>query len=135
MYKGGNAMLFTLTLEGMRFHAFHGTMEVERELGQVLEISLHFTYELGVKDVQDPRKIVSYAQVFSLVENVVMSNKFEAMEALAFEIAKRILNSIPSGQVAEVGVCRGQLYVPGVLGSSEVNILLTRDDLLEECGE
>ncbi len=64
-----------------------------------------------------------------------MSNKFEAMEALAFEIAKKLLCAIPSGQVAEVGVCRGQLYVPGVLGSSEISILLTRDDLLEECGE
>jgi len=128
-------MLFTLTLEGMRFHAFHGTMEVERELGQVLEISLHFTYELGVQEIQDSRKIVSYAQVFSLVENVVMSNKFEAMEALAFEIARKLLTTISSGQVAEVGVRRGQLYVPGVLGSSEINVLLTRDDLLEECGE
>ena len=128
-------MLFTLTLEGMRFHAFHGSMEVERELGQILEISLSFTYELGMEELEDNRKVVSYAQVFSFVENVVMRNKFEAMEPLAFEIAKKLLRSITSGQVAEVAVSRGQLYVPGVLGSSEVSVLLTRDDLLEECGE
>ncbi len=128
-------MLFTLTLEGMRFHAFHGSMEVERELGQILEISLSFTYELGTGELEDNRKVVSYAQVFSFVENVVMRNKFEAMELLAFEIAKKLLCTITSGQVAEVAISRGQLYVPGVLGSSEVSVLLTRDDLLEECGE
>ena len=29
-------MLATMTLKGMHFHAFHGALEVERELGQVL---------------------------------------------------------------------------------------------------
>ncbi len=42
-------MLVTLALRGMQFHAFHGCLEVERELGQIFSINVGLDYELSPK--------------------------------------------------------------------------------------
>lgn len=125
-------MLCTLKLDGMRFHAFHGSLEVERELGQVLEVSANISYDVPLADIGKPDNVYAYAECYETIQKVVMGTKFETIEALTFAIAKRLLEEYTEAEMVEASVRRGQLYVPGVLSSSEVTLTVTREDILEE---
>ncbi len=125
------SVLCTLKLEGMRFHAFHGSLEVERELGQVLEVSLCVSYDVPLADLGKPDSVYAYAEIYETVQKVVMGTKYETMEGLTFAIAKKLLDDYAETEMVEASVKRGQLYVPGVLSSSEVTLMVTREDLLE----
>lgn len=125
-------MLYTLTVEGMRFHAFHGSMEVERELGQVLEISASLTYHVEPANVDIPEKIFSYHKAFEVVQRVVMSTKFRTIEALAYAVSKALLKGCPEGDFVQTSIKRGQLYVPGVLTNAGVTVEVCREDVEED---
>ena len=122
-------MLYTLVVEGMRFHAFHGSMEVERELGQVLDISVSFSYHAKPGEEDLPEKIFPYQKAYEIVQNMVMNTKFRTAEALAFAISKNLLKGCPAGEFVQTTVKRGQLYVPGVLDHVGVTVEVCREDL------
>jgi dihydroneopterin aldolase len=127
-------MLANLTLKGIHFHAFHGGLEVERELGQVLELDVSLGYDFDPKDVGDRRDVppdLPYARVYEEIQHVVMGTKFKAMEGLALTIAKRLFSVFPVLRLVTVIVRRKQLFIPGDIRSADVEITVDRDDLAE----
>lgn len=124
-------MLYTLVVEGMRFHAFHGSMEVERELGQVLDISASFSYHVAPGEEDFPEKVFPYHKAYEITQNVVMNTKFRTVEALAFAISRNLLKGCPTGEFVQTTIKRGQLYVPGVLDHVGVTVEVCREDLEE----
>ncbi|EHM09819.1 FolB domain protein [Thermanaerovibrio velox DSM 12556] len=125
-------MLTTMTIKGIHFHAFHGALEVERELGQVLEIDLSLSYDVEPKDL-DSEKVppVADASVYEIVQKVVMTTKFKAMEGLALEIARRLIKAYGVVELVTVVIRRRQLFIPGDVQSAEVEITVDREDLGE----
>jgi len=124
-------VLFTLHMEGMRFHAFHGSMEVDRELGQILDVSINLTYEAGSAEAGKPEHTYSYAEAYEMVQKVVMGTKYMTIEALALEISRKLFAACSMAEFLEVSIKRGQLYVPGVIGSAAVSLSVSREDLEE----
>lgn len=123
-------MLTTMTVKGIHFHAFHGALEVERELGQVLEIDLSLSYDVEPKELgSDKVPPVSDASVFEVVQKVVMTTKFKSMEGLALEIARRIMGTCAVVELVTVIIRRRQLFIPGDVQSAEVEITVDRQDL------
>ncbi|MCF7935227.1 MAG: dihydroneopterin aldolase [Synergistales bacterium] len=120
-----------LRLRGMQFHAFHGSLEVERELGQVLDLSLEVSYDLPVEQLDDPDAAPNYAAVYELTKEVVMNTKFYTMEALGFAIARRLFRKHRQLETVTATLSRGQLYVPGVLSDAEVALTVSRADVAE----
>ena len=60
--------LYTIELEGMDFHAFHGCYELEQQTGSHFEVSLRLTTELGtVAEDDDVTKAVNYLTVYEVV--------------------------------------------------------------------
>ena len=60
--------LYTIELEGMDFHAFHGCYELEQQTGSHFEVSLRLTTELGtVAEEDDVTKAVNYLTVYEVV--------------------------------------------------------------------
>ena len=60
--------MYTIELEGMDFHAFHGCYELERQTGSHFEVSLRLTTELGaVAEEDDVTKAVNYLTVYEVV--------------------------------------------------------------------
>jgi dihydroneopterin aldolase len=122
-------MLATMSLNGMHFHAFHGALEVERELGQVLEIDLSLAYVVQVSRMtSETQPQVLYATVFEQVQKVVMSTKYKALEGLALEIARRVL------QVFDRPACHGgdpsqAALHSGDIRSADVELTVDREDL------
>lgn len=125
-------MLATMTLKGIHFHAFHGAMEVERELGQVLEIDLSLAYDVqpsrltpsALPPVQEPA-------VFDQVQKVVMSSKYYSLEGLALEIARKTLQAHEVVQLVTVVIRRKQLFIPGDIRSADVELTVDREDLAD----
>ena len=123
-------MLATMTLKGMHFHAFHGALEVERELGQVLEIDLSLAYDVQVSRMtSETQPQVLDATVFEQVQKVVMSTKYKALEGLALEIARRVLQVFEPVQLSTVVIRRKQLFIPGDIRSADVELTVDREDL------
>ena len=60
--------MYTIELEGMDFHAFHGCYELERQTGSHFEVSLRLTTELGtVAEHDDVTEAVNYLTVYEVV--------------------------------------------------------------------
>lgn len=122
-------MLVTLALRGMQFHAFHGCLEVERELGQIFSINVGLDYELSPEEADDPEAVPSYQEVFERVQHVVMGKKFRTLEALGWDIGKTILEAYPFVENVYVDVSSSQLFVPGLIDSKVVTVSLDREEL------
>ena len=60
--------IYTINLEGMDFHAFHGCYELERLTGSHFEVSLKITAPLGRVAVDDDvKQAVNYLTVYERV--------------------------------------------------------------------
>lgn len=61
--------LYTITLEGMEFHAFHGCYELERLSGSHFEVCLKITTPLAdIADTDDVTRAVNYLTVYEVVK-------------------------------------------------------------------
>ena len=60
--------MYTIELEGMDFHAFHGCYELEQQTGSHFEVSLRLTTELGtVAEHDNVTEAVNYLTVYEVV--------------------------------------------------------------------
>ena len=63
-----NNQLYTINLEGMEFHAFHGCYDLEQLSGSHFEVALEITTPLGeVGNADDVSLAVNYLTVYEVV--------------------------------------------------------------------
>lgn len=89
-----------IVVEGMAFFGYHGVNPPERELGQRFDVDVALTLDLrpaGQSDDLD--RTISYAAVFKVVRAVVEGESRHLLEALAEEIARRVLALGPIEEV------------------------------------
>ena len=73
-------MLYTIDLQGMEFHAFHGCYDLEQRVGNRFEVTLSITTELGGIAAHDAvEEAVNYLTVYEIVR--VATNIIEALHA------------------------------------------------------
>ena len=117
------------TVKGMSFHAFHGVLEVERELGQVYLVDVTAEFELdpaGMSQKDEP--MVRDAGIFEITRNVMMENKFRSISSLAGTIGRNMLKEYE--KILSVTVCikRRQLFIPGNVDLSVTEVTCARSD-------
>jgi len=118
------------TVKGMSFHAFHGILEVERELGQVYFVDVTLEFELDPVDIsQKDEPLTRDAGVFEITRNVIMETKFRSISSLAVTIARSLLEKIDKSLSVTIRINRKQLFIPGNVDSSIVEITYARSDL------
>ena len=65
-----NNQLYTINLEGMEFHAFHGCYDLEQLSGSHFEVALEITTPLGeVAKADDVTLAVNYLTVYEVVRD------------------------------------------------------------------
>lgn len=124
-------MIGKYTVKGMSFHAFHGTLEVERELGQVFVVDVSLEFELTdtpVTPMYEP--IVRDAEVYELTKNVMMGTKYRSLTGLALKIAQDILKQFGYAAKASVSICRKQLFIPGSVDNIVAEVSCDRDEII-----
>lgn len=110
----------------MIFYASHGVSKAERELGQRFEIDLSMFLDLHTA-AQDDRlsAAVDYSHVYATVEHITTTRVYNLLEALAEEIAVKILSRFPVTEV-EVVVRKPRVPIKGALDFVEVSITRRR---------
>jgi dihydroneopterin aldolase len=101
-------------VQGMNFHAFHGMMEVERELGQVFSVDVALYINLTPEDASPSVKTeVRGSEIYEVTKNMVMGTKFTSHMSLALALAKEMFTHFRQVTEVEVTVGRRQLFIPG----------------------
>ena len=69
-------MLYTIDLQGMEFHAFHGCYDLEQRVGNRFEVTLSITTELGGIAAHDAvEEAVNYLTVYEIVRERMADRK------------------------------------------------------------
>jgi dihydroneopterin aldolase len=123
------AMPDSVFLEGLRFYGYHGVNPEERVLGQrftidiAIETDLH---EAGRTD--DLTKTISYSDAYKVVRAVVEGPPRQLIEAVAEEIAARVMAAFPQAEAVAVTVRKPEAPVKGaIFDTVGVSIRRTRE--------
>jgi dihydroneopterin aldolase len=119
----------TYSVKGMSFHAFHGVMEVERELGQVFLVDVRLGVELN-SDSASPVNETNFrgGEIYDLTKNVMMGTKYRSHTGLALRIAQDILSHIKEVTDVTVSLERRHLFIAGDVQSIVVEVGCTREE-------
>jgi dihydroneopterin aldolase len=105
--------LYTIELEGMEFHAFHGCYELEQQTGSHFEVSLRITTELGtVAEHDDVHEAVNYLTVYEVVREQMQCTQ-RTIERVAQNIIDALHGYFP--QICETE-CRVTKIAPPLGG-------------------
>ncbi len=116
-----------ISLNDMLFYGFHGSMEVERELGQKFLVDVAITLDVKDAVVEDnPSKVISSYAIYQLTNAIVTEKKFSLIETLAYNVAKAFFEKYPQIIKIHVKVKRPNLYLSGIVGGAEVEMELDR---------
>ena len=105
-----------IRLQGMQFYAYHGGNPEERSLGQPFVVDLEVELDLrraGQSDDLDDT--VSYTHLYRVVREVMESQPRHLLEAVAEEIARRVLAEHPPVQQVEVRVTKVRPPIKGAV--------------------
>jgi dihydroneopterin aldolase len=102
-----------IVLAGLEFHAHHGVFTAEGELGARFVVDVELFLPLSAAD--DLAATVDYSAVYALVRARVTEERFALIEALAVDLATRILAAQPLLRRVLVRVHKPHAPLPGVV--------------------
>lgn len=107
---------------GLRFMGCHGVLPDEKTEPQAFIIDLELSLDLGAAGREDSLELtVDYSQVYEAVKKIVEQKSFNLIEALAENIAGKILDDYPVRSV-QVTVYKPQAPVEGKFDYFAVSI-------------
>ena len=113
-----------ISLEGMRFHAFHGVEERERIEGNTFEVSVTVHYPIaraiGSDNVGDT---LDYAELHAIAAHQ-MATPSRLLENVAWRIAQDVAKRYPAAQKVTVKVSKLKSPIAGVTGPASVTVQL-----------
>lgn len=115
--------LYTIELEGMDFHAFHGCYDLEQRTGSRFEVGLRLTVALGeVAALDSVECAVNYLTVYEVVRGQMQRTQ-RTIERVAQNIIDALTERFPQIECAE---CRVSKIAPPLGGKvARVSVTLT----------
>lgn len=90
-----------IRIKNARFYAHHGVLDSERMSGGLFEIDAEMTCDVTEAEAEDNlKKTLDYQQAYTFIKEVVSSEKFFLIEALAYRIALKLIKNF--GMVQKV---------------------------------
>lgn len=122
-------MQASITVTGIRFHAFHGLTKLERQIGVRYRVDVGMRADIArAAQTDDIRDTIDYRRVHDLVVGLGRGNSFHLIETLAVRIAKELLDEYPCDAV-DVVVNKETPVVDGIVDGVGVSVSLDRADL------
>jgi len=88
----------TLTIQGMKFHGYHGVHEHEKKEGNDFEVDVIFEADLSTPGATDQLSdAIDYTKAHTIAKEVMVGPSKDLIEHLCFEIGQKISESL-SGQ-------------------------------------
>ncbi len=111
-----------IRLVNMSFYGYHGVHSDERQMGKKFYIDVELALDLSASGRSDDlSQTVDYAQVYALIREIEGARQYSLLEALAEEIARRLLERFPVQEVV-VRARKTEVPVGGVMDHVEVEI-------------
>ncbi len=81
-------------IKNMKFYAYHGVTETEKEIGNRFEVECEFKTAANQTLTSDSLDdTVDYSSVYDLISRIMTENKFNLMETLANRLADDIFEA------------------------------------------
>jgi len=79
-------------LKGITVFGYYGVSQMERNVGQKLEIDIEYYHDFGKASMTDSLEdTVNYERVYSKIMETVENNRFNLLETLADAICRNVL--------------------------------------------
>ena len=116
-----------IVLSGMVFYGYHGVSPEERTLGQRFIVDLEAEADLSTAGASDDvANAIDYAAVYQVVKEVVEGPPKRLLEAVAEEVAQRVLSNFARPAV-RVRVTKPSPPIPGaVMSGASVEVYRRR---------
>jgi dihydroneopterin aldolase len=122
-------MLGKYTMKGMHFHAFHGALEVERELGLLFIVDVTLFFPLSPEDAsQSAVGKIKGADVYDTVKSVMMGTKFNSRISLALRTAREMLARFDKVSEVHLKITRKHFLIPGDVEMIDAEVQCKRED-------
>ncbi|KAK9821372.1 hypothetical protein WJX74_005500 [Apatococcus lobatus] len=103
-----------ILLKGLQFFGYHGVLKEEQTLGQKFCVDARLTCCLKAAghsdDLQDT---ISYAEVFSDIQQVMEGPSHALLESVAHTISRQLLEKYPKVTSVELRLTKPHVAVPG----------------------
>lgn len=94
-----------IRINNARFYAHHGVLDAERTNGGLFEIDAEMTCNVTEAEAEDDlKKTLDYVKAYEFIKEVVSEKKFFLIEALAYRIAKKIIDNFQMVQKVVIKV-------------------------------
>jgi dihydroneopterin aldolase len=114
-------MTTTITLETMKFRAYHGVLENERIIGNDYLVDLSYTIDTNAVETDRLEDTLSYADLYILVKNEMMRPS-QLIEHVAGRILLAVKRQYPQIQKTTVRVSKLNPPVSGEVGRATVTV-------------
>ena len=115
-------MEYSISLEDLRFYAYHGVYEEEKKNGNKFTVNL--TVNLPFNEIMSSDELsstVSYADLFEIVKEE-MGKPRNLMESVAIDILKRIKKDFPMITSGFIKIEKEQPPIPGMMGKASISL-------------
>lgn len=101
--------VLTISLNNLRFYAYHGLYAEEKNIGTGFEVNLSVLYSPGTVIVNDIEATVNYVSLYDLVKREMQKPR-ELLETFLMEVTEHIYVAFP--QVKKVEISATKLNPP-----------------------
>lgn len=116
-----------IRLINAKFYAHHGVLDVERTNGGLFEIDAEFICDVKDAEAEDKlKKTLDYEKAYAFIKEIISDSKFYLIEALAYNLANKLIESFPIVKKVKIKVRKPQPPVGGVVEFVEVEHTETR---------
>lgn len=117
-----------IRLNKMSFYGYHGVSAAEKETGREFEVDCELEVDLAESGQTDRlNDTIDYALVYSMIKKTVEGTAYSLLEALATELASKLLDNFPVYRVT-LRVRKMKPPIPGHTDNIEIEITRHQKD-------
>lgn len=110
-----------IRINNAKFYAYHGVLEYEKEYGNQFEVDIEMQCNTDehMSREDDIRSTVNYLEVYNLVKELFLKEKFNLIETINNRIGNAILNHYGMISAVEVSIRKPNAPL-GIIDSVEI---------------
>ncbi|MDR0572685.1 MAG: dihydroneopterin aldolase [Tannerella sp.] len=114
-------MTVTITLEAMKFYAFHGVTEEERMIGGAYLVDISYAIKTDAVETDRIEQTINYADIYDLTKEEMMKPSL-LIEHVAGRLLKVLKNKFPQAQEMTVKISKLNPPVNGEMAKATVSM-------------
>lgn len=115
-------MELEISLNDLRFYAYHGVMEEERKNGNefIVSLSIYIPFDEGLRE-DNIESTISYSDLYEIVSEE-MKIPHNLLEKVALSIKERVTHKFPEILKGNIKIEKVRPPIPGMLGTASITL-------------